>query len=117
MPWFTISCVRTAVLVVPSPAFFSDLSEAWVSSLTPRFASLSSRAMARAIVTPSFTICGAWYDSLCRTTLRPLGPSVTLTALATVLMPRASFCCPSSLKAIFLAASSATAGPPRTGAR
>mmetsp|Transcript_1483 Transcript_1483/g.4569 ORF Transcript_1483/g.4569 Transcript_1483/m.4569 type:complete len:379 (+) Transcript_1483:1484-2620(+) len=109
MPWFTMACVRTAAVVVPSPAFVSDLAEACVSSFAPRFISPSGSEIARAIVTPSLTICGAWYDSRCSTTFRPFGPSVTFTALATALMPAASFCCPASLKVILFAASRAAA--------
>lgn len=36
---------------------------------------------------PTSTSARAWKDSRCSTTLRPLGPKVTLTALATALMP------------------------------
>ena len=40
-----------------------------------------------ATVTPSLVMRGAPYD-LSKTTLRPLGPSVTFTAFASVSMPR-----------------------------
>src|SRR5690242_16091844 len=45
--------------------------------------------MSRAIVTPSLVMTGAPKD-LASTTLRPLGPSVTLTASASLSTPRSS---------------------------
>src|SRR5882757_2856233 len=51
------------------------------------FSNLSSSSISLATVTPSLVIRGAPYD-LSRTTLRPFGPSVTLTALARISTPR-----------------------------
>src|SRR6202158_2586535 len=51
------------------------------------FSNLSSSSISLATVTPSCVIRGAPYD-LSSTTLRPLGPSVTRTAWASVSMPR-----------------------------
>src|SRR4029077_17563872 len=48
---------------------------------------LSSSSISLATVTPSLVMRGAPYD-LSRTTLRPLGPSVTRTALASMSTPR-----------------------------
>ena len=45
----------------------------------------------------------AWKDSRCSTTLRPLGPKVTLTALATALMPPWSLGCNGNSIATFFA--------------
>src|SRR5579872_6707435 len=51
------------------------------------FSNLSSSSISLATVTPSLVIRGAPYD-LSSTTLRPLGPSVTRTALARMSTPR-----------------------------
>src|SRR5947208_7505075 len=53
------------------------------------FSNGSSSSMSRAIVTPSLVIVGA-PNFLSRTTLRPFGPSVTLTASASLSTPRSS---------------------------
>ena len=50
------------------------------------FSNLSFNSISFATDTPSLVIVGAPKD-LSRTTLRPLGPRVTLTALARVLTP------------------------------
>src|SRR5215468_10603534 len=51
------------------------------------FSNLSASSISLATVTPSLVIRGAPND-LSRTTLRPFGPSVTLTALARISTPR-----------------------------
>src|SRR5712675_2457382 len=51
------------------------------------FSNLSASSISLATVTPSLVMRGAPYD-LSRRTLRPLGPSVTFTALARTSMPR-----------------------------
>src|SRR3954467_6877071 len=51
------------------------------------FSNLSSSSISLATVTPSLVMRGAPND-LSSTTLRPLGPSVTLTALARMSTPR-----------------------------
>src|SRR5271166_5096352 len=51
------------------------------------FSNLSSSSISLATVTPSLVMRGAPYD-LSRITLRPFGPSVTLTALFRVSTPR-----------------------------
>src|SRR5207247_6933595 len=53
------------------------------------FSSGSFRSISFASVTPSFVIVGD-PNFLSRTTLRPLGPSVTLTASASWLTPRST---------------------------
>src|SRR4051794_27842724 len=55
------------------------------------FWNLSSSSISLATVTPSLVTVGAPHD-FSITTLRPRGPSVTLTALASVLSPSAIFC-------------------------
>src|SRR5207249_4347426 len=58
-----------------------------LASWAPRFSSGSVSSTSRATVTPSFVIVGAPHF-LSITTLRPLGPSVTRTALASRSTPR-----------------------------
>src|SRR5580704_3758289 len=53
------------------------------------FSKTSESSISFAIVTPSLVIVGE-PNFLSRTTLRPLGPSVTLTASASKLAPRSS---------------------------
>src|SRR5438093_8907608 len=55
----------------------------------PMFSRGSFRSISFATVTPSFVIVGD-PNFLSRTTLRPLGPSVTLTASASWLTPRST---------------------------
>src|SRR5215467_3647673 len=86
-PSFTMACASTVAVVVPSPARSLVF---WATSRTicaPMFSNLSSSSISFATVTPSLVIRGAPND-LSSTTLRPLGPSVTLTALARISTPR-----------------------------
>src|SRR5215467_4510495 len=86
-PSRTIAWARRVAVVVPSPAWSLVF---WATSRTiwaPMFSNLSSSSISFATVTPSLVIRGAPND-LSRTTLRPLGPSVTLTALARISTPR-----------------------------
>src|SRR5215217_2745687 len=76
---------RVAV-VVPSPATSLVAVATSRTSCAPWLSNTSSISISRAIVTPSFVIVGA-PNFLSRTTYRPLGPSVTLTALATASTP------------------------------
>jgi len=109
MPWFTSSWVMRDVVVVPSPALESLFpATSWIS-LAPMFMAGSSSSMSRAIVTPSFTISGAPY-ARSRTTFRPLGPSVTLTASATALIPATSCARDASPKRTFFASSAGARG-------
>src|SRR5215831_10751879 len=89
-PSFTIACASTVAVVVPSPARSEVF---WATSRTicaPMFSSLSSSSISLATVTPSLVMRGAPKD-LSSTTLRPLGPSVTRTALARISTPRSIF--------------------------
>src|SRR6516165_1977529 len=86
-PSRTIAAARMVAVVVPSPAT-SDAFEATSRTIwAPIFSNLSSSSISLATVTPSLVIRGAPND-LSRTTLRPFGPSVTLTALARISTPR-----------------------------
>ncbi len=86
IPSFTMDWASTVAVVVPSPA----VSLAWeATSFTicaPMFSNLSFSSISLATDTPSLVTVGAPKD-FSRTTLRPLGPSVTLTASARMLTP------------------------------
>src|SRR5215470_2160265 len=82
-----IDCASSVAVVVPSPAMSLVF---WATSRTiwaPMFSNLSSSSISLATVTPSLVMRGAPND-LSSTTLRPLGPSVMRTALASTSMPR-----------------------------
>src|SRR3990167_2302207 len=86
MPSRTMAWASTVAVVVPSPAL-SDVLEA--TSLTiwaPMFCSLSLSSISLATDTPSLVTVGA-PNERSSTTLRPLGPRVTLTALARMFTP------------------------------
>src|ERR1700678_4167311 len=86
-PSFMIEAVSTVAVVVPSPALSLVF---WATSRTiwaPMFSNLSSSSISFATVTPSLVMRGAPND-LSSTTLRPLGPSVTFTALLRMSTPR-----------------------------
>ena len=86
-PSRTIDWASTVAVVVPSPAMSLVF---WATSRTiwaPMFSNLSSSSISLATVTPSLVMRGAPND-LSSTTLRPLGPSVTFTALASTSTPR-----------------------------
>src|SRR6267154_531042 len=86
-PSFTIACASTVSVVVPSPAKSEDFDATSRTICAPMFSNLSSSSISLATVTPTLVMRGAPYD-LSSTTLRPLGPSVTLTALARMSTPR-----------------------------
>src|SRR6266487_3423987 len=86
-PSRTIACASTVAVVVPSPAVSLVLESTSRSICAPIFSNLSSSSISLATVTPSLVMRGAPND-FSMTTLRPLGPSVTLTALASVSTPR-----------------------------
>src|SRR6516165_7220101 len=86
-PSFTIASARTVAVVVPSPAKSEDFEATSRTIWAPMFSNLSSSSISLATVTPSLEIRGAPYD-LSSTTLRPLGPSVTRTALVRMSTPR-----------------------------
>src|SRR5450631_87187 len=86
-PSRTIAAASTVAVVVPSPAWSLVLEATSLSICAPMFSNLSSSSISLATVTPSLVMRGAPYD-LSSTTLRPLGPSVTFTALARMSTPR-----------------------------
>ena len=88
-------CANTVAVVVPSPATSEVLLATSRTSCAPMFCSGSLSSISLATVTPSLVIWGA-PNFLSRTTLRPLGPSVILTASASRLTPRKIACRESS---------------------
>ena len=86
-PSRTIAWASTVAVVVPSPATSEVLEATSRTICAPMFSNLSSSSISLATVTPSLVTRGAPKD-FSSTTLRPLGPSVTLTALARMSTPR-----------------------------
>src|SRR5438128_201900 len=77
---------RTVAVVVPSPATSEVLEATSRTIWAPMFSSESWSSISLATVTPSLVIVGD-PNFFSMTTLRPLGPSVTLTASASLLTP------------------------------
>ena len=86
-PSRTMDCASTVAVVVPSPAMSLVLVATSRSICAPMFSNLSCSSISLATVTPSLVMRGA-PKLLSITTLRPLGPSVTLTASASTSTPR-----------------------------
>src|SRR5215218_11277102 len=86
MPSRTIACARTVAVVVPSPATSFVFEATSRTICAPMFSNLSASSISLATVTPSLVIRGA-PKLFSSTTLRPLGPSVTLTALFSTSTP------------------------------
>src|ERR1051325_1452527 len=86
MPSRTIACARTVAVVVPSPATSDVLEATSFSICAPMFSNLSFSSISLATDTPSLVTVGAPKERS-STTLRPLGPSVTLTASARMFRP------------------------------
>ena len=86
-PSRTIAWASTVAVVVPSPAMSLVLEATSRTICAPMFSNLSASSISLATVTPSLVMRGAPSD-LSRTTLRPLGPSVTFTASARMSTPR-----------------------------
>src|SRR5690606_18915123 len=93
----------TVAVVVPSPAmsfvFLATSRTIWA----PMFSNLSASSISLATETPSLVTRGAPKLFSSRT-LRPLGPRVTFTASASLLMPARIFCWAWASKMICLAA-------------
>src|SRR2546426_135742 len=81
-----IAWARTVAVVVPSPATSEVLDATSLTICAPMFSNLFSSSISLATVTPSLVMVGEPND-FSITTFRPLGPSVTLTASASVLTP------------------------------
>jgi hypothetical protein len=77
---------RTVAVVVPSPATSEVLVATSFTIWAPMFSTGSSSSISLATVTPSLVTVGD-PNFLSSTTLRPLGPSVTFTALASLSTP------------------------------
>ncbi len=101
-PSLTRAWARTVAVVVPSPATSSVFLATSLTSSAPIFSYGSSSSISLAMETPSLVIVGAPHF-FSRTTLRPLGPSVTLTASASWFMPRSRPRRASSSNAMILA--------------
>src|SRR5262249_25796165 len=86
-PSLTMAWASTVAVVVPSPAWSEVLDATSLTIWAPMFSNLSSSSISLATVTPSLLMRGAPKD-FSSTTLRPLGPSVTRTALERISMPR-----------------------------
>jgi hypothetical protein len=85
-----IAWASTVAVVVPSPATSEVLLATSLTIWAPMFSNLSSHSTSLATVTPSLVTVGE-PKLFSRTTLRPLGPSVTRTAFASVFTPVMSF--------------------------
>src|SRR5437762_1523034 len=81
-----IAWARTVAVVVPSAATSEVLDATSFTICAPMFSNLFSSSISLATVTPSLVMVGEPND-FSITTFRPLGPSVTLTASASVLTP------------------------------
>src|SRR6202047_2982583 len=81
-----IACASTVAVVVPSPATSEVLEATSFTICAPIFSNLSSSSISLATVTPSLVTVGA-PKLFSSTTLRPLGPSVTVTASVRTLIP------------------------------
>src|SRR5271170_7088416 len=93
----------TVAVVVPSPASSEVLDATSFTICAPMFSNLSFSSISLATETPSLVMVGA-PKLFSSTALRPLGPSVALTAFARMLTPRNIRCRASSLKRTSLAA-------------
>ena len=102
-PSRTMAWASTVAVVVPSPALSLVLEATSLTSCAPMFSYLSFSSISLATETPSLVTVGA-PNERSRTTLRPFGPSVTLTALARMLTPLTIFARASSPKRTCLAA-------------
>src|SRR5216683_4015205 len=86
MPSAKIERASTVAVVVPSPATSEVLEATSLTIWAPMFSNLSSSSISLATVTPSLVTVGA-PKLFSSTTLRPLGPRVTVTASARTLTP------------------------------
>ncbi len=98
-----MACASTVAVVVPSPASSEVLEATSFTICAPMFSNLSFSSISLATETPSLVTVGA-PKLLSSTALRPLGPSVTLTAFARIFTPLNMRARASSLKRTSLAA-------------
>src|SRR5436309_2089825 len=90
MPSRTIAWASTVAVVVPSPATSEVLDATSFTICAPMFSNLSLSSISFATETPSLVTVGA-PNERSRTTLRPFGPRVTLTASARTFTPATIF--------------------------
>src|SRR6266550_1047632 len=100
-----IACASTVAVVVPSPARSEVLVATSFTIWAPMFSISSSSSTSFATVTPSLVTVGL-PNFLSMTTFRPLGPSVTFTASASLSTPRFRRARASVLNSRYLAAMS-----------
>src|SRR5579864_1945324 len=81
-----MACASTVAVVVPSPASSDVLDATSFTICAPMFSNLSFNSISFATDTPSFVMVGA-PKLFSSTALRPLGPSVALTAFARIFTP------------------------------
>ena len=86
-PSRSMAWASTVAVVVPSPAASEVLAATSFTIWAPMFSKWSLSSTSLATDTPSLVTVGL-PKAVSSTTLRPLGPRVTLTALARVLTPR-----------------------------
>ena len=91
MPSRTMACASTVAVVVPSPATSEVLEATSLTICAPMFWNLSFSSISLATETPSLVTVGAPKERS-STTLRPLGPRVTLTASARMFTPSTMRC-------------------------
>nr|QRG44145.1 hypothetical protein [Escherichia coli] len=103
MPSRIRAWASTVAVVVPSPALSEVLEATSLTICAPMFSNLSASSISLATDTPSLVIVGA-PKLFSSTTLRPFGPRVALTALASTFTPRTMRARASSPKRISLAA-------------
>ena len=103
IPSRTIAWVKTVAVVVPSPALSLVREATSFTICAPMFMSLSLSSISLATETPSLVTVGA-PNERSKTTLRPFGPKVTLTAFAKILTPSTIFARAASPKITSLAA-------------
>ncbi len=101
IPSRTSDWTSSVAVVVPSPVSSEVRSATSRTSWAPMLANWSESSISRAIDTPSLVIVGAPL-SRSSTTLRPFGPSVTLTVSASTSTPTCSRRRASSLKWMIL---------------
>ena len=89
MPSRTMAWASSVAVVVPSPVRSLVLLATSRTSCAPMFLNWSESSISRAIETPSLVIVGAPVRRS-STTLRPFGPSVTFTVLASSSTPACS---------------------------
>ena len=89
MPSVKMAWASTVAVVVPSPASSPVFEATLFTSCAPAFWNAQSNSISLATLTPSLVMRGA-PNFLSITTLRPFGPRVTFTALASASAPSRS---------------------------